>query len=417
MMLKVLVVSHMFPRAHHKVGGIFVLEQVKALRDNGIDARVISGDPFWANKFPLTGIVAYARAHSKVEARWTEYEGVPVMFFPYLAGGVFRPWLHAWTYEIGLLSILSAVKQQFDYDLVHAHTSYLDGNAGVRAARLGNVPLVITEHTGPFSLLANHVLKRIVTRRAVNAAQRVLCVGDSLRADMRKELSLPNAHIDVLSNGYDHHTFRMKDHSDNRSNGIRALWVGHFVPVKRIDRLVEAFSRIAADIPELTLSLMGDGEGLEAAKHDVEKRGLSERILFLKASDRGGVSSAMREHDFLVVSSEVETFSLVTIEAFASGLPVLSTRCGGPEDLIADQGLGRLVTNDIEGIAAGLEDMCRNIKDFDSAHIATRAASGYSWDSVAKELKGIYRELLENNRFRAQAVDTVEASRSTGGKR
>lgn len=395
-MHRLLVLSHMFPRDHHKVGGIFVLEQVRALRRLGVDARVLSGDPYWTNNYKPQNILRYARAwrRSKASWQWHEWDGVPVAFFPYMAGGFFRPWLHAWTYELGLKSILAGIRNDFPYDLVHAHTSYLDGNAGLSAARLGGVPLVITEHTGPFSLLTDHVLKRHVTRRAVKAADHVIAVGGSLRKDMATQLGLPERSLSVLPNGYDENTFYPLPER-KRGNGIRALWVGHFVPVKRVDRLIEAFSKVAGECPQLTLSLMGDGEGREEAERDVARRGLSDRILFLDKADRAGVADAMRSHDFLVVSSEVETFSLVTIESFACGLPVLSTRCGGPEGLILEPALGRLVSNDTEGLASGLADMCRDIRDFDPALNSGHARARYSWDGIARELTSIYTRLIE----------------------
>lgn len=395
-MLRLLVLSHMFPRDHHKVGGIFVFEQVRALRRLGVDARVLSGDPYWTHKYKPQNIVRYAQVwrRSRAAWQWTERDGVPVAFFPYMAGGLFRPWLHAWTYDLGLRSVLEGIRKDFPYDLVHAHTSYLDGTAGLSAARLGDVPLVITEHTGPFSVLTDHVLKRQMTRRAVKAADHVIAVGGALRRDMAMQLALPETSISVLPNGYDDSTFHASPER-RRGNGIRALWVGHFVSVKRVDRLVEAFSRMAADYPQLTLSLMGDGEGRAEAERDVARRGLSDRILFLDKTDRTGVADAMRSHDFLVVSSEVETFSLVTIESFACGLPVLSTRCGGPEGLIVNPALGRLVSNDTEGLASGLAEMCRDIRDFDPAAISDHARARYSWDGIARELTSIYTGLIE----------------------
>lgn len=395
-MLKILILSHMFPRENHKVGGIFVMEQVQALRRAGIDARVISGDPFWIGKFKPQGLIRYARAWRQARSswQWLDCDGVPVVFFPYLAGGFFRPWLHAQTYNLGLRSILVGIRTDFDYDIVHAHTSYLDGNAGLAVAHLNDVPLVITEHTGPFSLLTNHVLKRLVTHHAVTTADHVLSVSEALCFDMHAQLGLIETEISVLPNGYSDRTFYVEGRSA-RSNAIRALWVGHFVPIKRIDRLIEAFARVAEDLPELTLSLMGDGEGMQEASRDIAARNLQGRIVFLAKSDREGVATAMRSHDFLVVSSETETFSLVTIEAFACGLPVLSTCCGGPEGLIVDGNLGRLVTNDVDGLAEGLSEMCRHIETFDPERIAAHAKASYSWDGVAEELTVIYRKLIE----------------------
>ena len=107
----------------------------------------------------------------------------------------------------------------------------------------------------------------------------------------------------------------------------------------------------------MRLSLLGDGPDRGKIASLVADLGLAAQVEFLPATDRAGVANAMRAHDFLAVLSATETFSLVTLEALACGVPVLSTACGGPQDLITQPWLGSIVSNDLEGLTSGLVDM------------------------------------------------------------
>lgn len=399
--MRVLVLSHMYPRTHYPGGGIFVHEQVDALRRGGIDARVLSGDPFWILTLKPKLVLGALRAYQRETSQWSAWNDVPVMFFPYLCGHFFRPTMHALTYAHGLRRVLAQVRQDFPFDVVHAHTSFLDGTAALSAARLAKKPFLITEHTGPFSILTRNAFMRWTTRRAVEAADLVLAVSGSLRDDMRRHLALPEQPIDVLTNGVDIETFNPGSALPRRcrSGKIRALWIGHFSPIKRVDRLVDAFSAVAARIPQLELTFLGHGdEGKAEVVATLEQRGLLGRAQFLPPRDRPGVCATMREHDFLVISSEKETFGLVALEALAAGVPVLSTACGGPQETVSDASLGVIVSNDTQGLTEGLLTMVERLKSYDPAHLHEHARSLFSWNAVAARLSDIYADLVSKSR-------------------
>jgi len=401
--MRVLILSNMYPRDSYPAGGIFIHEQVEALRKRGVDARVLTGAPFWVHPVKPRPLWNELESYRSSVPEWTSRDTVPVMYFPYLVGGLFKPSIHALTYVYGLRRVLPRVRREFPFDIVHAHTSFLDGTAGITAARKQNVPVVITEHTGPFTVLTRNRFIREVTLRAVKSADRVFAVSSSLKRDMVSELHVPSERIDVLANGVDLSRFvsGTRGRGDAASH-VRALWVGHFVEVKRLDRLVQAFARVADATPKLTLTLLGDGEKKQEIRSMVAELGLSERIDFLPSADRAGVAHAMRDHDFLVVSSETETFSLVTVEALASGTPVLSTACGGPQDIIVNDTIGMVVTNDTEGLATGLEQMSRKVKGFDPAALRKYAHEKYSWESIADALVLNYEQLIKSGRRKAK---------------
>ena len=391
--MRILILSHMYPRLHNPVGGIFVHEQVRALRTQGIDARVATGGPCWLQTLNPWRIAAALRAYRAQQPAWATWDTVPVIEFTYLCGFLFRPTIHSLTYVHGFRRVMARLRKEFPFDLVHAHTSFLDGAAGLLAARAYGCPLLITEHTGPFDLLTRNAFMRYRTRRSVIGASRVLAVSSSLRQTMLAQLALSPDCIDVLPNGVDPSVFCPDANQPHASEVIRVLWVGHYVEVKRVDYLVRAFARALRSRPRLRLSLLGDGPDRGKISALVADLGLTAQVEFLPATDRAGVARAMRAHNFVAVSSATETFSLVTLEALACGVPVLSTACGGPQDLIVHPWLGSIVSNDLEGLTSGLVDMADRAGSDDAAKLHAYVRDRFSWDAIAGRLIETYRGL------------------------
>ena len=386
---QVVVVSHMYPRENNRVGGIFVHDQVKALRAKGIDVRVLSGEPFWCNARSPVRLLKALVAYLRTPARETVHEGVPVTFFPWFVGAWVPAWAQSWTYSHGLMRVVKHWKKDRPVGIVHAHTANLDGSAGRRAADWLGVPLFLTEHTGPFDILTQHPMRRRRTRAAVRAADRVFAVSSALRGDMIRTLGTVAQRVEVLPNGVDLETFTPAARKEKR-RATRALWIGHHVPVKRIDRLLPAFADALSQTPDLTLSLLGGGELLEKTKEHAWSLGLQDKVTFLPPADRDGVAQHIRDHDYVVISSETETFALVALEAMACGKPVLSTACGGPQDILLNSRLGMIVENSQEGLTQGLVAMADRAELFDPKHIRAHVARNCSWKAVVDRLTEAY---------------------------
>lgn len=391
---KVLIVSHMYPRDYNPVGGIFVHEQVKALRAQGIDARVVSGEPFWINTLNPRQIKSALGAYCAEKASsWTIYDGVPVIRFPYIVSALLPFQAHAITYSQGLIRNATWLYQDFPFELIHAHTAYTDGTAGRRLANRFNVPLVITEHTGPFSTLTRTPYLKYVTRRALNASARVISVSSSLLADIRGQVKLkPGLNAQVISNLVDTGFFVEQDRL--RDELVHMLWVGHFVPVKRVPVLIEAFAAAYKKRPNLRLRLAGGGEGIDEAQHLVRQLGVAEVVEFVGYATREQLVGYYRDCDFLVISSACETFGVVAIEAMSCGRPVLTSCCGGPEDVVTHPNLGRVVDMSVQALAEGMLDMIEHISEFDSGIIREVVELRFSAPSIARKLINVYRELL-----------------------
>jgi glycosyltransferase involved in cell wall biosynthesis len=76
------------------------------------------------------------------------------------------------------------------------------------------------------------------------------------------------------------------------------------------------------------------------------------------------------------------------------GLPVLTTACGGPEDIVDGADLGMVVPVSVEGLADGLVGMVDRLGSFDAATIRARARARFDFGVVVGEVAGLYRTAL-----------------------
>lgn len=457
--MRVLVVSSMYPTDENPIGGIFVHEQVKALRAAGIDARVVSGKPYWlSGRHPLRALYRYLRGGRKAWPGWSSYDGVPVSYFSFPAGAFSRKSVYSYFYSMALGHWLKPLRRDFDYQLVHAHTAYLDGRAGARAARAASVPYVLTEHTGPLSSVTEKWSMRRQAQYGIDAADLIVTVSSALRNDLKSQLRVrPLEKIVVIPNGVDTAFFDAKHSELGASLGcveglfdtltdselrsylstfvrqlslrsglpvttdllqevheiaaagsdslavrfsedgparIDAVWVGHHVEVKRVDRLLHAFAIARAHDPRLRLTLIGDGALSTLHEQLARSLKIESCVRFLPSMSRAQVRDRLKHADFLVISSETETFGVVAIEALSMGLPVLATACGGPSDTIREKFLGELVGNTCEDLAIGFQRIVRRLHQFNRDEIRRYAVKYYDYAKIAEQLKVNYMHLI-----------------------
>lgn len=397
----VLAISHNYPRSAQEWGGIFVQEQVRDLRALGLDVRVCVGNPVWILKRQplkalkvLFGSIAAALGLPMLRRRvpWRDLQGIPVLFFDYLS-----PPMADWgekaarRYYQGLRRWLPLIRRELRVEVLHAYTSFLDGTAATELGRDAGLPIVIMEHTGPFTALTSTPEMRAQTQAAVNRASAVLTVSDYMGREMRRHLDIAAPHkLKTMSYGVDPAVFRPPAAPRAADGTIRALWVGGYQPVKQPGLLVRAFARARAADARLRLTLVGSG----ALEHDVRTEaralGLGDAVEFLASRSRPEIAALMQRHDFLVLSSETDTFAIVVIEALACGRPVLSTRCGGPEGTIRDPRYGELVDNSEAALAEGFLRMARRLPEFEPEALADYARREYSNTVVAERIRATY---------------------------
>lgn len=133
------------------------------------------------------------------------------------------------------------------------------------------------------------------------------------------------------------------------------LSVGRFDPVKRFDRLIDAFQLLAGKHPDWRLVILGDGPERPALESQVATLGLHSRVLL--PGRAGNVADWYERASVYALSSDFEGLPCTLMEALSYGLPVVSVDCeSGPRNIVRDGVDGVLVRpNDPVALAEVLD--------------------------------------------------------------
>lgn len=122
----------------------------------------------------------------------------------------------------------------------------------------------------------------------------------------------------------------------------RVIAVGRYCYQKGLDRLIDAWNIICQSVDDWKLHLVGDGEDRTVLQTQIDRLGLSDKVVLGRAET--DMKSVYANSSILALSSRYEGLAMVLLEAQAAGLPIVSFECKcGPKDVITDGGDGYLV--------------------------------------------------------------------------
>jgi len=274
-------------------------------------------------------------------------------------------------------------------DLIHAQSSVWAGIAAKRLSEKSGIAYCVTEHASVF--MKQQVLgpsweqcwSTPYIRDAFDQAQAVVAVSRALKEKLSVYTEAP---IQVIPNGVDTRFF--KPCQKKARDTFHFLTLSHLVPRKNIALLLHALKQLAD--PKTHLTIGGDGPEKERLKKLVIALGIEPQVTFLGPLSREGVRAAFQEADAFVLASQHETFGVVCIEAMASGIPVVASRCGGTEDIVNDA-IGRLVAvNDLQALCEGMARVRELAHTCDPQQLHQMAAEQYGSEAVCRQYERVY---------------------------
>ncbi|MCZ7433555.1 glycosyltransferase [Streptomyces sp. WMMC1477] len=168
---------------------------------------------------------------------------------------------------------------------------------------------------------------------------------------------------------------------------------GRLIPVKRYDRLVRAFAKVAAQRPDWTLRLYGRGPRAASLRSLVDELGLYNRVRLMGAVTP--IETEWAKGAVAAVSSDGESFGMTIVEAMHCGVPVVSTDCPlGPGEIITHGRDGLLVPLD-GGEDAFAEALLQLIDDDERRRAMGRAARETARTYDPERIAARYIRLME----------------------
>ena len=139
----------------------------------------------------------------------------------------------------------------------------------------------------------------------------------------------------------------------------RIISVGRLYPQKNQEMMIRAFAKIADDFPNWQLVIYGEGPLRQSLQLLIDNLQLTDRVLLPGRTEN--VIEELRKSRIFCMSSDYEGMSNSMIEAICVGLPVLSTRVSGTEDLIIDGENGLLIdVGDVNSMSKGMRTLIEN---------------------------------------------------------
>ena len=330
--LKILHVASWYPSEVHPSLGNFIARHVEAVA-TACEVEVWAPVPVQGS----AGSVVKMREKNGTELREVEGQTFTVRRLYHEAT---RPQL------VGVARSVASAASKMDWtpDVVHLHVAYPAGSAAVAWAKKWGVPVVLTEHwTAYQDFGAVPWWRRRVIRDVVKRADAVCPVSADLGEAMAA--AVPGmGPVHVVPNVVD--TARFKPAEEVTLAGVpvgatRRRLEGHDMErvlhvssmnddQKNITGLLKAFSPLFKANPALTATFVGGEQArLDGHRSWVEAQGLEGRIVFTGPLGTDDVVKHMQTHDVLVLNSRRENFPCVIAEAWACGIPVMSTDVGG----------------------------------------------------------------------------------------
>jgi phosphatidylinositol alpha 1,6-mannosyltransferase len=304
---------------------------------------------------------------------------------------------------VGLSQNVRRDLAEFKPNIVHIAAPDVIGHRAVTWARRNKIPAVASVHTrfdtylAYYHLQALEPLARGLMRRLYLRCDALLVPAESIAAILRAQRM--NRHIAIWSRGVDREQFspERRDIEWRRSFGIAddefvIAFLGRIVMEKGLDVYADAIDELVArEVPHRALVI---GEG--PARPWFEER-LGSRAIFVGHQEKEGLARALASTDVLLNPSITETFGNVTLEAMASGLPVVAAVATGATSLVRDGETGILVEpGDSCGFADALEAY---VKDPELRRRHGEAGLAFAktmdWDRINGAVLNVYRRVLE----------------------
>ena len=291
-------------------------------------------------------------------------------------------------------------REGIEYDLIHSHY-WLSGRLGNWAQELWDRPHLVMLHT--LGEVKNRTgvgrpeseLRIAAEKELVKNCHRILAPTDREKDNLVHYYGVPGEKIGVVPCGVNFNLFQPEQKQVARKrlgfdpDDRILLNIGRFEPLKGIDRLLEAITRLH-DLKRLRLVIVG-GDGEDAPATQFLKRktinlGIGDKVIFAGRIEQKILPQYYSSADVLVMASHYESFGLVGLEALACGRPVVSTSVGAMEDLIKQSQAGRIVGDPLpRSLAKGIQSILTDAK-LPPADEIRKSVLKYGWSNVASAI-------------------------------
>jgi glycosyltransferase involved in cell wall biosynthesis len=254
--------------------------------------------------------------------------------------------------------------------------------------------------------------RKLLEKKALRKSDHIVVLSEYTKEKIEKAYGLPPAKIHVIPGGVDLNRFRPHDDKQSLRNRL-GIPNGHFTlltvrnlePRMGLENLILAYKKILEAKTHVFLVVGGEGPLTQDLKSLAREIGVEDSVKFVGYIPEEELPYYYQMADlFILPTRELEGFGLVTVEALASGLPVLGTPVGGTKEILAHMGPEFLFADSTPDSMAGLilKSMQiwatnREIYNEISQKCRMVAENHYSWDAHITRLENLFRVTVQQS--------------------
>ena len=368
--MKIIEVSRGLPSRKYPMNGIFEWDQAKALKSEGNEVIFIAIDLRSIRRWRKFGLFK------------TEIDDIEIYNYNIPIGRV-PNFIIQFVFWKAYKKIINKICQNDGgkIDIIHFHFGRTVLTNAIKSKNKYGIPYIVTEHDST------------VNNNKIN---------DNIRKKLKKLYSNSLANIAVsksfklkLESIYNEKFYYIPNIVDLRSiycinkmphENFTFITVGNLLKNKCMHNLIEAFYYIYKKNHNFILYIIGDGPEKNNLNNLIKSKKMTNNVFLIGRIERKEIKSYFDKSDCFVLLSKSETFGLSYIEAMAAGLPIIATKCGGPENFVtADNGLLVDVDN-IQQAVDAMNHMIAHIQEYDAVKIRQYCLDNFSPSVVAKQI-------------------------------
>ena len=310
-----------------------------------------------------------------------------------------------------ILKLLPSLKSQH-FNLIHIHTPFVAHYAGLKLAKLLQIPVVETYHTFFEDYLHHYLpwipslaargLARLISRRQCNQVNAIVAPSQPM-LDVLRTYGI-KSQAAVIATGLQARSFAQTDgDAFKQKYGIGSarpmlLYVGRVAFEKNISFLVSVVKLLSETMPDVLFVITGEGPAESSLHASVKTLGLEHNVQFIGFLDREKeLNGCYQAADIFIFASKSETQGLVLLEAMAQGTPVVAIAELGTASILVE-GEGAIIAPD--NALAFMQKTHELLNDSaQREHLGTRAReyakSKWSAATQAERMVMFYSDIVE----------------------
>ncbi len=293
-------------------------------------------------------------------------------------------------YQYGLNYIK---KHFFEPDLIHLHVTYPLGQVALLWKKLFGYKYVLTEHWTIYQpqnkdVLVGKLKKKIV--KIANNAELIMPVSLNLQRCMEGH-GVKNR-FKVIYNLVNTDVFRLGEAQTKNKKHILHISTLRD-EAKNFSGILRTIERLRQQRNDFELHVIHDYDAPEF-KAFVKEHNLSDCVIFHGKKTSAEVAQAYQDTDFFVLFSNFENLPCVIVEAFASGVPVLSTAVGGIAEIVNNERGILIPQGDEDALLKGMNAMLDHFNEYDRKAIRDYAIETFAAQNIGRQIFEEYNKVL-----------------------